>query len=179
MRKITQRATESFLNRKPIKLGNTRVRVGHLTLDGNGREVKTSPVTSSTLILHGHTIAEFNFIGRSLWFTLAGWNTPTTKERLNGLFDTMGLTVKIVQRNFVLYLETPTESVEIDANGWYAIGGKGSKVEDFQGPAKPRNSYIDEDGEEVLTQWGEAMKYLDEHAKQEKIFHYSEENRNG
>lgn len=127
MRQITQRASSSFLNKKPFKLGNTSVEVFHLAYGD-----KTSPVNEVTLKLHQNTIAEFNFIGRGLWFTLAGWNTTTTKERLNGLFQTMGLTAKIVQRNFELYLETPTESVKIDAHGWYAIGGRASEVQDFQ-----------------------------------------------
>jgi len=131
MRKITQKTAEAFLNRRPIKLGNTSVKVGHLAYQD-----KTSPVNESTLYLHGNEIANFNFIGRGLWFTLAGWNTPTTRERLNGLFQTFNLTCKIRQIKGEAYIQTPTELVKIDANKSYVIGGGKntslSIVKDFQ-----------------------------------------------
>ena len=76
MRKITQKTAEAFLNRRPIKLGNTSVKVGHLAYQD-----KTSPVNESTLYLHGNEIAHFTFIGRGLWINLAGWTTTTTRER--------------------------------------------------------------------------------------------------
>jgi len=131
MRKITQTTAEAFLNKKPMTLGNTSVTVGHLAYND-----KTSPINESTLFLHGNEIANFNFIGRGLWFTLAGWNTTTTRERLNGLFQTLNLTCKVRQIKGEAYIQTPTELVKIDENKSYVIGGGKntslSIVKDFQ-----------------------------------------------
>ena len=71
MRKITQQAVDAFENGYTYKNSNTEV-----TADG--------------YFLHGHKIAEYNSIfkndgNRSINITLAGWNTNTTRERLNGL----------------------------------------------------------------------------------------------
>jgi hypothetical protein len=49
------------------------------------------------LKLHGNTIARITEDGLSV--TTAGWNTPTTRERLNAL-DGVG----VHQKNYVLYL---------------------------------------------------------------------------
>lgn len=49
------------------------------------------------LKLHGNTIAELSADG--LFITSAGWKTPTTKERLNGLPG-----VHIQQKNFQWFL---------------------------------------------------------------------------
>ena len=55
---------EAFINRTPASQGNTHT-------DG------------ATLFLHGNAIARHGEHG--LEITLAGWNTTTTRERLNGL----------------------------------------------------------------------------------------------
>ena len=49
------------------------------------------------MFLHGNKIAEKR--DGALWITNAGWNTVTTKERLNGLDG-----VTIFQRKHVWYL---------------------------------------------------------------------------
>ena len=81
-------------------------------------------------------IANFNQIQKGLYFTLAGWNTPTTRERLNGLFETYGLTCKVRQIKGRAYIQTPSELVEIDPSRTYVIGGgkntRHSIVKDFQ-----------------------------------------------
>jgi len=53
---------------------------------------------SSYLLLHGHVIAIMDY-SKGLFITSAGWATPTTKERLNGLPN-----VHIVQKNFEWFL---------------------------------------------------------------------------
>ena len=50
------------------------------------------------LCLHGHVIAEMEVTG-DLWINDAGWQTVTTKERLNGFPS-----VNIVQKNFQWFL---------------------------------------------------------------------------
>lgn len=71
MRKITEKACEAFYSNAPYKNSNTEV-------NGQG------------YFLHGHKIAEHNSLflddgNKLINITLAGWNTNTTLERLNGL----------------------------------------------------------------------------------------------
>jgi hypothetical protein len=69
MRKITRQACEAFIARKNFQSGNT-------STDGR------------SLYLHGNRIAS-RLNGNSDIFLIsdAGWRTPTTRERLNGLID--------------------------------------------------------------------------------------------
>lgn len=65
MRKVTQRIKEAFEQGASLKIGNTRT---------NGTSV----------FLHGNEIVRREPSGLVL-ATLAGWNTPTTRERVNGI----------------------------------------------------------------------------------------------
>lgn len=64
MRQITRKIAEAFQNREALKIDNTRT-------DG------------TSIWLHGNRIAHWDIGG--LLITTAGWNTRTTRERLNGL----------------------------------------------------------------------------------------------
>lgn len=71
MRKITQEIVQAFYRGEKLNKGNTKT-------DGDA------------IFLHGNKIAEHNSIfsndgNKHINITLAGWNTPTTRERLNGL----------------------------------------------------------------------------------------------
>ncbi len=69
MRKITSAARAAFLSGARFSLDNTRVKVD--------RE-------RCTLSLHGHEIAaSVGFGNEEVTFSLCGWNTPTTRERLH------------------------------------------------------------------------------------------------
>jgi len=70
MRKITQQAVDAFNKGKPFKSGNT--------------EVKVDVWGAREMFLHNNLIAT-QFPEGGLEITTAGWNTPTTRERLNGL----------------------------------------------------------------------------------------------
>lgn len=72
MRKITKQAARAFLEGRAFKSGNTAVTVEQA---GDDQVV--------WLALHGNRIAQG--IGGRILATLAGWPTPTTRERLNGL----------------------------------------------------------------------------------------------
>jgi hypothetical protein len=65
MRKVTQQIKAAFELRQPLKVGNTKT-------DGN------------TVWLHGNAIVKRDLDGLVRW-SLAGWNTPTTRERVNGI----------------------------------------------------------------------------------------------
>lgn len=82
MRKITIASVRNFLNFNEFKQGNTKVTVNHRT---------------SKMYLHGNLIAVNN--NGKISITNAGYQTMTTKERLNGLPN-----VNIYQKNFEWYL---------------------------------------------------------------------------
>lgn len=69
MRKITQQAVNAFNENRNFKSGNT--------------EVKVQYPAATYLYLHGNLIAKK--VDRAISVSIAGWNTPTTRERLNGL----------------------------------------------------------------------------------------------
>ena len=79
MRAITMEAVNAFVNGRNFKSSNTVVR-------------------GKSFYLHGNKIAWYDERG-SLWITNCGWQTNTTKERLNGLPN-----VSIVQKNYQWYL---------------------------------------------------------------------------
>jgi hypothetical protein len=84
MRQITIDAIRAFRNGTNFKRGNTQVKVLE---DSNYRE----------LCLHGNIIAIFNDF--ELYIRDGGYQSNTTKERLNGLPN-----VSIYQRNFQWFL---------------------------------------------------------------------------
>lgn len=82
MRQITRQAISAFYAGRDFRQNNTAVYI-------------TDRFTY--LALHGNEIAKTD--GVNLWVRTCGWNTPTTRERLNGLQD-----VRVNQRAGVLYL---------------------------------------------------------------------------
>ena len=78
----------------PYKKSNTRVEV-----DKDG---------IAYLYLFNNLIAKRN--GNKIEITMAGYNTNTTRERLNGIPN-----VSLTQKNFTPYLN----GKEIDVNAWY------------------------------------------------------------
>jgi hypothetical protein len=78
MRQVTRKITAAFYRGETLKIGNTRT---------NGRSIW----------LYDNKIVDDRDDG--IYITNAGWNSNTTKERLNAISD-----VNIVQRNFVWYL---------------------------------------------------------------------------
>ena len=96
MRQITREVVSAFLSLTPFAKSNSAVRVeGEYAFLG----------------LHGNTIAEIDE-GGDLYITNAGWQSNTTKERLNGLPG-----VSIYQKKGVWYLN----AVEWDGS-WKYIG---------------------------------------------------------
>lgn len=77
-RKVTKNIVNAFVNHRSAKEGNSKT-------DG------------TTLWLHGNAIAQWR--DGVIWITNAGWQTSTTKERLNGLPN-----VRIYQKDFSWYL---------------------------------------------------------------------------
>lgn len=91
MRKVTQQIKEAFERGEAKTVGNT-------TTDGN------------TVWLHGNAIVKRDPDGLVRW-SLAGWNTPTTRERVNGIVN-----AGVHQVNFEAVLNGQT----IDPSDWFA-----------------------------------------------------------
>ena len=96
MRKITILASKAFKQGKAFSRDNTSVEVYN-----HGPED-----VWKYLFLHGNCIAKQNtsrFKG-DLLITLAGWPTTTTRERLNGLLQTMSQPIRLYQHKYEQYL---------------------------------------------------------------------------
>ena len=62
--------------------------------------------TGEAIYLHENEIAFWNYgeVKPKICFTLAGWNTVTTRERINGLLELSGSNWRVCQRDFLPYL---------------------------------------------------------------------------
>lgn len=76
MRKITEQACKAFHNNKSFKKDNTEVIVGRY---------KNGDVYQTRMILFGNTIAIKDSDDNLRRICFRGYNTETTRERLNGL----------------------------------------------------------------------------------------------
>ena len=91
MRKVEQQMNEAILNRKDFFKGNTSVE-NYITETG-ARE--------AVVKLHGNHIAT---VGDTLQICDAGWQTVTTKSRLNALCNEFAEGCYVFQKNFDWYL---------------------------------------------------------------------------
>ena len=94
MRKITRLASQAFKQGKAFSRDNTSVEVYSHEL---GKRWKY-------LFLHGNAIAKQKRESGELLITLAGWPTTTTRERLNGLLQTMNQPIRLYQHKYEQYL---------------------------------------------------------------------------
>lgn len=102
--KVGREAARAFWRGEKFTRGNTRVRV-------HDRVV--------TLSLHGSVIAERRTDRDYAQISLAGWNTPTTRDRLNAVVGWLG--ARVFQRDWVPYLSLLGKEKEMDANLWYTV----------------------------------------------------------
>jgi hypothetical protein len=116
MRQITQDAAQAWLNGKSWRRDNTAVNV----LDPGCSEV----------LLHGHRIASRQAImGQPLLtFTLAGYQTRTTCERVNGLMREAGIPARIYQRKYQMYISYMGKTLAF---------GPDDKLEFWSDPGRP------------------------------------------
>ncbi len=71
--------------------------VGAFT-DGRPARCKNTVSTGTELFLHGNLIAWW--VDGNCYCTLAGWNTPTTRERLNALHTLLRKPAPFHQKNY-------------------------------------------------------------------------------
>ena len=88
MRKITENAVYNFLNDTEYHSSNTEVSV-------------YKKLNKTFMMLHGSIIAKKTKSG--IFVSNAGYETNTTKERLNGLLQMIGANA-IKQKDFVWYI---------------------------------------------------------------------------
>ena len=97
MRKITQQASSAFEQGKNFTLSNTQVKI-----EGNNKY----------MYLWGNLIAR-QLENKPLEINLCGYNTVTTRERLNGLWG-----VNLKSKQGTVYLNNEP----ISSDKWYSIG---------------------------------------------------------
>lgn len=120
MRKETQKIANAFVQRKAARAART-------TTDGKSVELHGNPIAWFTPM---NTRTGLNDVA----FTLAGWPSVTTRERINGILTTLGHPrVGISQRKgrqYVVYNAQPVQEVEpndvftlSDLREWVAESG--------------------------------------------------------
>ena len=85
----------------------------------------------SLVYLHGNLISTYDHSTKNLYIRSAGWETVTTKDRLNGLIDYFGIKAGIYQKDFSWYVRTNKGDIpfhdafntelEIDPNSYRKI----------------------------------------------------------
>ena len=91
MRKLEKQMNQAIRGQRNWAGSNTTV----FTTD-NGLE--------STVYLHGNHIATYFHDDRKLQIFDGGWQSVTTKSRLNALLDEFGGGDRVIQKDFVWYL---------------------------------------------------------------------------
>ena len=112
MRIITQQASRAFrIGSKNYKRDNTRV-----SIDKEGGKY---------LYLHDNLIARENHTEslEDFEISLAGWPTPTTRERLNGLLQELNYDLRLYQQDHEQYIWSyhTNEKLEMPTNGWLPV----------------------------------------------------------
>lgn len=121
MRKVTIKAAQALKNMEKMTSGNTRVSIESRSMGDDSQKV-------AVLYLHDNQIAMFD--GSLLTLSDAGWQTVTTKERLNGVLDTFNLAGGITQKNYNWYfVVTHWESLEDESNPYAGRSVEDSRVE--------------------------------------------------
>ncbi len=117
MRKIEQAINNAISAGRGMVKDNSAVTV-HPVVDGKRFDVT----------LHGNHIASiFESSNRSefnrMEFSFCGWQTPTTKGRIQALFSLLGGRLGVFQRKGQLYAYVGDVVTQIDAHSWYAFNG--------------------------------------------------------
>ena len=99
MRKIEQQMNRAIANRTDWSSSNTRVEFNDST-------------NCSSVFLHGHRIATFDHNLKAVKLSSCGWQTVTTKSRLNALLSEFKYGCKVFQKNFDWYLSTVNQTVD-------------------------------------------------------------------
>ena len=107
MRKIEQEMNAAIRYRRNFSKANTSVRC-----------FKTNGVTTDVdVFLHGNHIASLDTATHKLTIKDGGWQTVTTKSRLNALLDEFSYGMRVIQRDFIWYLDDRFGSMQPFVSG--------------------------------------------------------------
>ena len=112
MRKVTIKASQSLKNMEKMVSGNTRVSI-------EDRLFGEKTIKCAVLYLHDNQIAIFD--GELLTIRDAGWQTVTTKERLNGVLDTLNTGLYISQKDWSWSLKNSKHETVMPWSGTHQI----------------------------------------------------------
>jgi len=101
MRQETQKIMSAFLQ-------GQKASAAHTNTDGN------------TVWLHGNKIAQRSE-GDFVDFSLAGWPTVTTRDRINGLLELSGSDYRVFQKSGTQFLTNGTDIREIGDSEWIGL----------------------------------------------------------
>jgi len=101
MRQETQKIMSAFLQGQKASAARTNT-------DGN------------TVWLHGNKIAQRSE-GDFVDFSLAGWPTVTTRDRINGLLELSGSDYRVFQKSGTQFLTNGTDIREIGDSEWIGL----------------------------------------------------------
>ena len=79
-------------------------KVARAFINGDAKRLKNDDTDGTQLRFHGNVIAVRNPTTGFIDVTLAGWNTVTTRARINALSDLLGTSTRVFQRNFNPYI---------------------------------------------------------------------------
>ena len=80
---------------------------------GSNTQVTYNELTNcSSVSLHGHQIATFDHNLKALKISSCGYQTVTTKSRLNALLSEFKYGCKVFQKNFDWYLQNVNQTVD-------------------------------------------------------------------
>ena len=68
----------------------------------------------SSVFLHGNRIADFDHAKGKAWISSCGWESVTTKSRLNAFLDEVAYGVGIFQKNWQWFLHDRRTTATID-----------------------------------------------------------------
>ena len=99
MRKIEQQMNRAIANKADWSLSNTRVEFNDST-------------NCSSVFLHGHNIATVDHSTNAVKISSCGWQTVTTKSRLNAILSEVKYGCRVFQKQFDWYLSTNNQTVD-------------------------------------------------------------------
>ena len=97
MRKIEQQMNRAIANRTDWSSSNTRVEFNDST-------------NCSSVFLHGHNIATFDHNLKAVKVSSCGWQTVTTKSRLNAILSEVKYGCSVFQKNFDWFVNYQDET---------------------------------------------------------------------
>ena len=110
MRLIEKQMNFALSNRSNWSKDNTRVEFNDNT-------------NCSSVYLHGHQIATLDHHTNALKLSSCGYQTVTTKSRLNALLSEFKYGCKVFQKNFDWYLQSVNQTVDF-WDGMILCGGE-------------------------------------------------------